>query len=387
MNRAPFYSRRNQVYPVLRQGRPAVEKHFAEQADWRRERDMYLRLAGRLSLPAVLAEEPGVLVLEYKNAPTLLSELERQEEAGFDPAPWRELAAWLRRCEALCGRLPLEGNLRNFLWDGAENSVIGLDLEGYGPDAPERCGARLVAAVLAYEPPETAVKWQAARVLGGELGVSDMLLDRARLELSVRRQGRMHRPISGIVLAGGASRRMGRDKAGLVLGGKTLLQRQVDKLRLLGIEDILLSGAGCAALSGGRVIPDELPGNGPLGGIHACLRCARNDACLVVSVDAALVPAAALAHLCQCHTDGVTVLRHGGWEEPLMGVYDSDAAGQIAALLGVGERSVRALKGVVRWRCFDYLGPEVLLANCNTQEEFAEAEKIADAYASAGLFL
>lgn len=387
MNTAPFYSRRNQVYPVLRQGRAAVEKHFAGMGDWRRERDLYALLAGRLSLPAVLAEEPGLLVLEYKNAPTLLSELERQEGEGFDPAPWRGLAAWLRQCEALCGRLPLEGNLRNFLWDGAGNSVVGLDLEGYGPDTLERCGARLMAAALAYDPPGTAVKAQAAGVLGAGLGVSDGALAEARRVLSAHRQGRGHRPLSGIVLAGGASRRMGRDKAGLVLGGRTLLQRQVDKLQSLGIGDVMLSGAGRTAPPGVRVIPDELPGNGPLGGLHACLRAAQNGASLVVGVDAALIPAAALAHLRQSHAGGVTVLRHGEWEEPLIGVYDRAVAERIAALLGRGERSVRALKGAVRWQAFDYRGPEELLANCNTPEEFAAAERLAQAYADVGLVI
>lgn len=385
MNTVPFFSRRSQVYPVLRQGRAAVEKHFAGVEDWRRERDMYALLSGRLPLPRVLAEEPGFLALEYKNAPTLLSELERQEGEGFDPAPWQGLAAWLRQCEALCGKLPLDGNLRDFLWDGAGNSVIGLDLEGYGPDTLERCGARLMAAALAYDPPETAVKGQAAGVLGAELGVSAGLLAEARQALSAHRQGRGRGALSGIVLAGGASRRMGRDKAGLVLGGRTLLQRQADKLRSLGIGDIMLSGAGCTALPGVRVIPDELPGNGPLGGLHACLRAAQNSACLVVSVDAALIPAAALAHLCQSHTGGVTVLRHGEWEEPLIGLYDRAVAPQVAALLDKGERSVRALKGAVRWRSFDYRGPEELLANCNTPEEFAAAERLTKAYAGAGL--
>ena len=378
MNTVPFFSRRNQVYPVIWQGRATVEKHFADQSDWRREKELYALLAGKLPLPTVLRAEPGLLVLEYKNSPTLLSELERQEETGFDPAPWQGLAAWLRRCHGLCGQLPTEGNLRNFLWDGAKCHVIGLDLEGYRSDSLERCGARLMAALLSYDPAGTDIKQQAAGVLGLELGVADKLLSEARQALSAHRRGRQHKPLSGIVLAGGKSRRMGQDKAGLVLGGKTLLQRQVDKLRALGIEDIMLSGAGCPALPGVRVIPDELPGNGPLGGLHACLRCAKEDACLVLSVDAPLIPAAALAHLHQCHTGGVTVLRHGTIEEPLIGVYDRAVSNQIAALLNAGERSVRALKGAVRWQGFHYLGPEELLTNCNTPEEFAAAKRIAE---------
>lgn len=372
---------------MLRQGRAAVEKHFADVEDWRRERDMYAALAGGLPLPAVLEEEPGLLVLEYKNAPTLLAELERQEGAGFDPAPWRGLAAWLRRCEGLCGRLPMEGNLRNFLWDGAAGRVVGIDLEGCGPDPLDRCGARLAAEALACGPADTAVKRQIVQVLAAELGVSDALLDEERRALAAHQQMQGQKRLSGIVLAGGKSSRMGESKAGLVLGGKTLLQRQADKLRALGVEDVMLSGAGCPALPGVRVIPDELPGNGPLGGLHACLRAAREDACLVVSVDAPLVPAAALAHLCQRHTGGVTVLCHGGREEPLMGVYDRAVSGMIDPQIEMGERSVRALKRTARWRRFDYSGPEELLMNCNTPEEFAAARELARAYAAAGLVI
>ena len=188
--------------------------------------------------------------------------------------------------------------------------------------------------------------------------------------------------MSGIVLAGGASRRMGRNKAELTLMGKTLLELQADKFQALGIRDIMLSGETCPALPGARVIPDEYTGKGPLGGLHACLRTAQNPACLVVSVDTPLVPTAALAHLCQAHSGGVTVLSHGGREEPLLGVYDRCAADPISALIESGKYAVRALRDVVFWGHFDYLGPKELLMNCNTPEEFETVKRLAQAYAS-----
>lgn len=183
--------------------------------------------------------------------------------------------------------------------------------------------------------------------------------------------------LSGAVLAGGASRRMGRDKRALRLNGRTLLEIQVDKLRALGVGEILLSGAGCPPLPGTRVIPDEYPGRGPLGGLHACLRAARHPVCLVVSVDTPLVPAEVLAALCRAHRGGVTVLRRGAAEEPLIGVYDRAAAGAAAELLDSGIGAVRALSGVLPWRRWDYSGPEELLLNCNTPEDLREAERLA----------
>ena len=182
--------------------------------------------------------------------------------------------------------------------------------------------------------------------------------------------------LSGIVLAGGLSRRMGQNKAELRLNGTTFLEIQVDKFRALGIADVMLSGAGCPVLPGARVIPDEYTGRGPLGGLHACLRAAKNSTCMVLSVDVPLIQPATLAQLCRAHSGGVTVLRHGDLEEPLIGVYDRDVAKDIAALLEVGRGAVRALRETVCWNCFDYSGPKELLINCNTPEDVAAAKRL-----------
>ena len=189
--------------------------------------------------------------------------------------------------------------------------------------------------------------------------------------------------LSGIILAGGASRRMGQNKAELRLNGKTFLELQIDKFHVLGIEDIMLSGADCPDLPGTRVIPDEFTGKGPLGGLHACLRAAENPVCLVVSVDVPLIPSGTLAQLCRAHMGGITVLRHHGREEPLIGVYDRCVSDLISELIGAGRYAARALTDLVPWNCFDYPGPEELLVNCNTPEDFAAAKKLAIAYAAA----
>ena len=147
----------------------------------------------------------------------------------------------------------------------------------------------------------------------------------------------------------------------------------------------MLSGAGCPVLPGVRIIPDGYLGKGPLGGLHACLRAAHNSSCLAVSVDTPLIPAAVLAYLCRSHRSSVIVLRHWKREEPLLGVYDRCAADAAFTLIGAGKYAVRALKDIVCWNCFDYSGPEELLVNCNTPEDFAAAKEIAEAYASVGL--
>ena len=118
----PFFSKHNQVYPVLWNGRSAVEKHFRTPEDWAHERELHRRL--RAPHPELLEERPNVLVTAFCPSPTLLEVLEQQEQIGFDPAPWKALACWLETCFRETGQVPAEGNLRNFLWDAGETTCL-----------------------------------------------------------------------------------------------------------------------------------------------------------------------------------------------------------------------------------------------------------------------
>ena len=105
------------------------------------------------------------------------------------------------------------------------------------------------------------------------------------------------RDVSFILLAGGHSSRMGRDKAQLCWQGKTFLQHQAEKAQALGVGEILVSGyrgGGCPW----RVVPDVYPERGPLGGLHACFQAAAHPLCLVLSVDVPLVSAEILGTQC-----------------------------------------------------------------------------------------
>ncbi|MGI6254719.1 MAG: molybdenum cofactor guanylyltransferase [Acutalibacter sp.] len=366
----PFESKRNQVYPVLWRGKAAVEKHFLQQEDWKRETAQFRGLSGKLPIPQMLEERPGVLVTEFCPHPTLLQILEEQEDSGFSPAPWIALADWLRRCHRVCGQLPVEGNLRNFLWEKQSAQVIGLDLESLQPSTLADSGAQLIAGLLTYAPGNTPLKRQAANLLAAQLNVPEEQVHQAETCLLHRRESRKQSVISGILLAGGKSTRMGRDKGGLKLFGKTFLQCQVEKLQALGVGEVLISGGEIPPLPGTVTVPDLYPNRGPLGGIHACLLAARYPTSLVLTVDTPLVPAAALAHLRRAHREGVTVLYHRGKEEPLISVMDRWVANTIEPLIAHSGAPVRALKGRVPWRRWEYLGPERYLDNCNTPQEY-----------------
>ena len=181
--------------------------------------------------------------------------------------------------------------------------------------------------------------------------------------------------ISGIVLAGGFSRRMGTDKAELKLGELTLLELQVRKLRQIGIADIMVSGCR-KPVEGTRAIEDIYPHKGPMSGIHACLKAAKTEACLVVSVDVPLFPAEWLEKLVQAYDGSVTMLCRGNEMEPLLAVYDTALASMAEELILSGNRSVRSLFAGSKVKRLEYTGDPDFLLNCNTPEDFEKAKTL-----------
>ncbi len=100
--------------------------------------------------------------------------------------------------------------------------------------------------------------------------------------------------VSGYVLAGGRSSRMGRDKALLELAGRPLVEHAVMKLRRLAAEVKVLSG-NPALGAYAPVVEDLHPGCGPMSGIEAALADARYDWSLILPVDVPFLPTAFLA--------------------------------------------------------------------------------------------
>ena len=93
--------------------------------------------------------------------------------------------------------------------------------------------------------------------------------------------------VAGAVLAGGASSRMGRPKALIEIDGRTLLDRAVGALTAAAIDPVIVVGGDQAAIeaAGHRFVPDEYPGEGPLGGIISALGAVDTDLVVVLACD------------------------------------------------------------------------------------------------------
>lgn len=92
---------------------------------------------------------------------------------------------------------------------------------------------------------------------------------------------------SAVILAGGKSSRMGRDKAWLEIDGQTLLARQIALVRAVGAYEVFISGRAGANYSAFdcRVLLDQFPDAGPLAGIERALDASASPLLLVLAVD------------------------------------------------------------------------------------------------------
>lgn len=160
----------------------------------------------------------------------------------------------------------------------------------------------------------------------------------------------------GVILAGGKSSRMGRDKAWLTFFGQPMLCRVADVLRQV-TGDLFVSGRDPSAF-GLNVpwLPDEVPDLGPAGGVLTVLE-AVGRPCLVVSCDLPFLDEGTLSRLVAAWrvrpaTALMTTYRvvETGFIESLVAVYDPASAPLLRRRLGEGERRLSAIfSEKLRW--------------------------------------
>jgi molybdenum cofactor guanylyltransferase len=129
---------------------------------------------------------------------------------------------------------------------------------------------------------------------------------------------------SAAILAGGKARRMGgADKSQLRVGGRTILDRQLEALSGC-VSRVMLVGGAAASLDDSQVavVTDRTPDRGPLGGLDAALDAAGADAVLLLACDMPFVTAAWLGYLVrQLGSADAVVPRTERGYHPLCAVY------------------------------------------------------------------
>jgi molybdopterin-guanine dinucleotide biosynthesis protein A len=130
---------------------------------------------------------------------------------------------------------------------------------------------------------------------------------------------------STALLAGGKSRRMGRDKALLTVGNSDLLlwQKQWQLLEKFRPKEMLWSGPPRPGTPySARIVADDVESAGPLAGLSACLKVMHTDLLMVLAVDLPeMNPAVFLNLLGQSGKRRGAVYQHDGFFEPLAAIY------------------------------------------------------------------
>ncbi len=189
--------------------------------------------------------------------------------------------------------------------------------------------------------------------------------------------------IAGVIIAGGRSSRMGREKALAMLGGKALLSRVIERIGPQ-VTAVVVNANGDAsrfAAFGLSVIADRhLDIGTPLAGLHAALSFARDegfDEVLTVPSDAPFLPRDLTPRLAEARSTAA-IATSGGQQHFLTGLWshrlleELEVAIHDAGLVRVKDWAKSCGASVVDWPDEAY-DP---FFNVNTPEELAEAQRI-----------
>lgn len=187
----------------------------------------------------------------------------------------------------------------------------------------------------------------------------------------------------GIVLAGGASTRMGRDKAALELGGETLAASAARRLAAV-CPEVALADRGRQLVPGFPSLPDG-PGQGPAAGLLGAARAFPGRPLLALACDLPHVPVPLLAELArQAGLADWALPRGPGGAEPLCALWGPRALASLEARVARGVYALWSLAEeedlTVHWLEGDRLArfgpPGELFLNVNTPEELDRARKL-----------
>ena len=186
-------------------------------------------------------------------------------------------------------------------------------------------------------------------------------------------------PVYGLVLAGGASSRMHRDKAALEYRGQAALQRAVELLSRL-TRNVFVSVRANQITDPSRaqhpMIIDSTEGEGPIVGIRSALAAYSNVAWLVLACDLPFLSDAALRHLLEQRDPErlATAFNssHDGLPEPLCAIWEPAAAAALTAYQSVGGHCPRKFLTRHNVCLLEPFEPQAL-DNINTPLEYAAA--------------
>ncbi len=191
--------------------------------------------------------------------------------------------------------------------------------------------------------------------------------------------------ITGVILAGGQSRRMGFNKAEATVDGETMLARMIEKLREVTRHIIVSSGSITYPDLSWPQVPDEFPQQGPLGGIYSALKASTTHLNLVVACDIPLISVPLLNHIVSKgkeNSASITVpVDSNGMHQMLCAVYRRDILPVLKQQVDSNRLKLKALLDLVPVEYIHIssehpLYQEHAFTNVNTANSLHEAREL-----------
>jgi len=194
--------------------------------------------------------------------------------------------------------------------------------------------------------------------------------------------------MTSIILAGGKNLRLGRSKALETIGGKSLIERVVERLSPLTNRIVVVTSReqpDLAATGGMEVLADLYPGKGPLGGIYTGLLASRSSHSIVVACDMPFLNTELLRYMIELSGDFDAVVPQlgEGMVEPLHAIYSKSCLDNMKTELERDQLGVNSFLDTVRVRYVERaecqrLDPQLLsFFNINYQSDLDRAIALA----------
>lgn len=190
--------------------------------------------------------------------------------------------------------------------------------------------------------------------------------------------------ITGVILAGGSSRRYGKSKAFLEINGIPLIERIAEKMEGIFQEVILIANEKERfAYLGLPVVEDIKKGLGPLGGIYTGLLSMSNEAGFFVACDMPFIDEGLIRYMVAT-TDNyaASVPSIGDEIEPLHAIYSQSCLGDIKNLIDSEIYQVRRFYSRINVRYVKegeirkFIAPEIAFLNINTPDEYTRIQSL-----------
>jgi molybdenum cofactor guanylyltransferase len=185
--------------------------------------------------------------------------------------------------------------------------------------------------------------------------------------------------LAAAILAGGRARRMhGVNKGTLVIGRTAIIDRQLETLREVAVDIFVVGRSDVNWTSRGlRVIADEIPNAGPLGGIYTAIVRSPCERTVVVACDMPFLSSALLRELVAVKDADLVIPRHAGRYEPLCAIYSRACADDIRDRLARGMHEASTLPTGLRVTEID-VDNERFFVNVNTPHDYERAKGLSE---------